>query len=233
MHPICATSYESLKMNVSKVKHDISLNLPRMWDRAMYAQPYPVEHLCSLVSKGPKLCHGNAVNEGHLKLSIIYKGKLTESVTPMNVRIWMLTMRWNGKFHQLLTHGSKWGCVCTASYSRKSQNRMLSWERGQQSIPWPERRYRTMLNITRETYNVWNCHINVRHLSQSCITRVTTRWVAVLRKNRGVIWCWSRDFEELIQSDLLVLQANVHGHWTKRVMSRVRCHGLLISSMLH
>jgi hypothetical protein len=31
------------------------------------------------------------------------------------------------------------------------------------SIPRPEQRYRTMLNITRETYNlkVWNCRFNV------------------------------------------------------------------------
>ena len=81
MHPMGATSYERSKTNVSKVKHDISPNLPRMCDRAMYAQLYPVERSRSLVSEGPKLHHGDAVNEGRSKLSVIHKWKLTESVT--------------------------------------------------------------------------------------------------------------------------------------------------------
>jgi len=58
MHPMGAASYECSKTDVSEVKHDISPNLPRMQDRAMYAQPYPIEYSHSPVSEGPKLCHG-------------------------------------------------------------------------------------------------------------------------------------------------------------------------------
>jgi hypothetical protein len=50
MNQMGATSYERSKMNVSsEVKHGISPNLPGMRDRAMYAQPYPIERSCSRV----------------------------------------------------------------------------------------------------------------------------------------------------------------------------------------
>jgi hypothetical protein len=44
----------------------------------MYARPYPVERSRSRLSEGPKLHHGDAVNEGRSKLNVIYKGKLTD-----------------------------------------------------------------------------------------------------------------------------------------------------------
>ena len=50
-----------------------------------------------------------------------------------------------------------------------------------------------------------------RATSESVTHHASHDAIATLRKNRGVIWCWSRDFEELIQNDLLALQASVHG----------------------
>jgi hypothetical protein len=69
-----------MKANVrSDVKHDVLPTLPGMQGGAMYTQPYPIECSRSQVSEGPKLHHGDAVNEGRSKLNVIHKGKLMES----------------------------------------------------------------------------------------------------------------------------------------------------------
>jgi hypothetical protein len=59
-------------------KYFISPTLPGKRDRAMYAQPYPVERSHTRVSNGPKLRNGDAVNEERSKLNVIHKGKLTD-----------------------------------------------------------------------------------------------------------------------------------------------------------
>jgi hypothetical protein len=62
--------------------------------------------------------------------------------------------------------GSKRGCVCTAA-SPKMGRRVEKEE----SIPRPERRYRTILNITCKTYKVCNISHAPRNVRRSHVKK--------------------------------------------------------------